>query len=119
MDRAISVENKKYIRELLVYIFGLEAKAWKINQRVVDELSKILIENAKCRKAMNMVPRPAGVYTQKWVLDQIVDISKRYVTEELKAKNGNDNSIEFYNVCKLQIKGHWKKHIYMVSEGLA
>ena len=119
MNRAISIENKNYVTKLLVYIFGKEAKVWDVNPRVIEELAKVLIENRKCRQAMNMVPRPAGLYNPKWALDQIVNISKRYVTEELKSVNENDNSIEFYNICKLSIKGKWKKHIYLVSEGLA
>lgn len=95
----LTSSEKGHLKKILTNIFGSEAQSWEMTEGTLNETGKMLDAMKKCSRAMNYVPRPAGVVGPGYFKKQLRDIARRAENEDL------------YSVCKTFGASRWKSAI--------
>ncbi len=101
---ALTRQEQDDLRTLLVQLFGQEASSWDMNEGTLSATAQMLDGARSCSKAMNYVPRPAGVIDKGYFKRQLKDLARR-------ARNKDS----MYETCLTTSKYQWKTAIIAAS----
>lgn len=88
---------------ILHYFFGGNAKNWNVNDRMIEELGKVLSKVKVCNIVFDLLPRP-GFVDKDYFCRQLRGIDRR-----LQSGAGD------YNLCKTAINIGWRRHFEIIS----
>ncbi len=88
--------EKADLKKILVTIYGIEARSWRMTPAVLEKLAEFLRRNERCAMPLDLTPRP-GLVTPNYVRRQLRGIVRRLVDGEQR-----------YFICELFLKWQWR-----------
>jgi len=105
---AITEDEKKEFRALLVNIYGAQASRWAINKRVLELLGELIDSSNYCSRYMDQVPRPHVLSGVKgWASRQFRNAFLRKVS----------NADKHYFVCLRTVGLKMKSNFILAAAG--
>lgn len=103
--------EQQELKAILGDIFGSSIAAhWEINEEVKEVFNKMLADNMKCSKLIDMVPRPTGwLPGQTYPPKEVISAIYRLISHDKR---------QIYWLCNEPMKAKYRSMFEMASQGV-
>jgi hypothetical protein len=107
----MTLSEQQELKAILGDIFGSSNAAhWEMNEEVKEVFNKMLADNMKCSKLIDMVPRPAGwMPGQTYLPKEVISAIYRLLTHDKR---------HIYWLCSEPMKAKYRSQFEMASLGV-
>ncbi len=107
----LTISEQQELKTILGNIFGNSIVAhWEMTEEVKEVFNKMLADNMKCSKLMDIIPRPAGwIPGQTYLPTQVISAIYRLATHDRK---------HVYWLCNETMKVKYRSQFEMASVGI-